>query len=451
MTAVITTSETNTDLVRAGAAPAQLFTRPNGGERAILIQLDNGVFHIEETLAELTALAETAGAVVLERLVSRRSTPDPRYFIGKGKMEELAARIRATGADLVLVNHELSPVQERNLEQAVGARVLDRTGLILDIFALRARSHEGKLQVELAQLRHLASRLVRGWTHLERQKGGIGLRGPGETQLELDRRMLGQRIKQLEKRLAKVRRQREQGRRARRKRELATVSLVGYTNAGKSALFNRLTVAHAYTADLLFATLDTTLRRIELPGSESAIIADTVGFIRELPHQLVAAFRSTLEEVAQADLLLHVIDTADPLREETIGEVERVLLDIGASDIPTLRVFNKLDLSGGSARLDRDETGQAVAVWVSAHTGEGIGLLRAAIAERIGVAQVHGRIRLAPTEGRLRARLYALGRVLDEQVSEQGVCELKVHLPQREWARLRYHGGPGVELWPSDH
>ncbi|HET8700609.1 MAG TPA: ribosome rescue GTPase HflX [Nitrococcus sp.] len=448
MTAVTTTSATNTDLVRAGAEPAQLFTRARGGERAILLHLDSG--GTEEAFAELTALAETAGAVVVDRLVSRRSTPDPRYFIGKGKVDELAVRVRETTADLILVNHDLSAVQERNLEQAVSARVLDRTGLILDIFALRARSHEGKLQVELAQLRHLATRLVRGWTHLERQKGGIGLRGPGETQLELDRRLLGQRIRQLEKRLVKVRRQREQGRQSRRKRELATISLVGYTNAGKSSLFNRLTSSAVYTADLLFATLDTTLRRIELPGSEPAIIADTVGFIRALPHQLVAAFRSTLEEVAQADLLLHVIDTADPLREETMNEVERVLGDIGASDIPTLRVFNKLDLNGGSARLERDGVGQAVAVWVSAATGEGMELLKAAIAERIGGTRIHGRIRLSPAEGRLRARLYALGRVLDEQVSEQGICELEVNLPQREWARLRRQQGADVKLWPPD-
>lgn len=451
MSAITTTSETNTDFVRAGTAPAQLFTRPDGGEQAILAQLDSGATPAEEALAELTALAESAGAVVLERLVSRRQAPDPRYFLGKGKVRELALRVHAREAGLVLVNHELSPAQERNLEQAIGARVLDRTGLILDIFALHARSHEGKLQVELAQLRHMASRLVRGWTHLERQKGGIGLRGPGETQLELDRRLLSQRIKQIEKRLAKVRRQREQGRQSRRKREIATVSLVGYTNAGKSALFNRLAVSDVYTADLLFATLDTTLRRVELPSSEPAIIADTVGFIRSLPHQLIAAFRSTLEEVAQADLLLHVIDTADPLRVETIREVERALADIGAADVPTLRIFNKLDLSGGAARLDRDGSGQAVAVWGSAQTGEGMELLRTAIAERLGIARAYGWVRLAPAEGRLRARLYALGRVLDEQVSEQGACELEVALPQQEWARLRRHEGPSVELWPLDH
>lgn len=437
--------------MQAGTAPARLFARPQGGEQAILIQLDNGAFDIEEGFAELTSLAETAGAMVVDRLVNRRSAPDPRYFIGKGKVEELTARIRETGADLILINHELSPAQERNLERAIGARVLDRTGLILDIFALRARSHEGKLQVELAQLRHIASRLVRGWSHLERQKGGIGLRGPGETQLELDRRLLGQRIKQLEKRLAKVRRQRHQGRQGRRKRELVTVSFVGYTNAGKSALFNRLTSSHVYTADLLFATLDTTLRRVELPGSEPAIVADTVGFIRALPHQLIAAFRSTLEEVAQADLLLHVIDTADPLRGERRVEVERVLSDIGAGELPVLLVFNKVDLSGGSARLERDETGRATAVWVSAQSGAGMELLRAAIAERIGLARVHGRIRLSPAEGRLRARLYALGRVLDEQVSEHGVCELEVDLPQREWARLRRQEKASLELWPSDH
>ncbi|MDN5848456.1 MAG: GTPase HflX [Nitrococcus sp.] len=416
-----------------------------------MIQLDSAGIETKAAFAELTGLAQAAGAVVVGRLGSRRSAPEPRYFIGKGKVSDLAARIRETGADLVLINHELSPAQERNLEQAVGVRVLDRTGLILDIFALRARSHEAKLQVELAQLRHIASRLVRGWSHLERQKGGIGLRGPGETQLELDRRLLGQRIKQIEKRLAKVHRQREQGRQSRRKRELATVSLVGYTNAGKSSLFNRLVASHAYSADLLFATLDTMLRRIELPRSEPAIIADTVGFIRALPHQLIAAFRSTLEEVVQSDLLLHVIDIADPLREATMHEVDRVLLDIGAGNVPTLCVFNKLDLNGGYPRLERDASGQTVAVWVSAHTGEGMELLRTAIAERIGVAHVHVRIRLSPAEGRLRARLYMLGQVIEEHIGEQGVCELEVHLPQREWARLRRHEGPNVELWPSDN
>ncbi|MDN5871977.1 MAG: GTPase HflX [Nitrococcus sp.] len=435
--------------MRAGTAPARLFTRPDGGERAILVQL--GGIDTDAAFAELTALAQAAGAMVVGRLGNRRWAPDARYFVGKGKVSDLAARIRDTGADLVLINHEISPVQERNLEQAVGVRVLDRTGLILDIFAQRARSHEAKLQVELAQLRHIASRLVRGWSHLERQKGGIGLRGPGETQLELDRRLLGQRIKQIEKRLAKVHRQREQGRQSRRKRELATISLVGYTNAGKSTLFNRLVASHAYTADLLFATLDTTLRRIELPRSQPAIVADTVGFIRALPHQLVAAFRSTLAEVAQSDLLLHVIDSADPLREATMHEVDRVLLDIGAGNIQTLWVFNKLDLNGGLPRLERDASGQAVAVWVSAHTGEGMELLRTAIAERIGGAHVHGRVRLSPAEGRLRARLYTLGQVLDEHIGEQGICELEVHLPQREWARLRRHEGPDVELWPPDH
>ncbi|WP_159299750.1 ribosome rescue GTPase HflX [Spiribacter sp. SSL99] len=425
-----------------------MFDRPGGGENAILVQVDDGVVDADEALREFEALAGSAGAVVVARQTGRRRRPDPRTYLGGGKVDELREAMQAHGADLVLINHDLSPVQERNLEHALQCRVLDRTGLILDIFAQRARSHEGKLQVELAQLRHLASRLVRGWSHLERQKGGIGLRGPGETQLELDRRMLGTRIRQLEKRLARVRQQRDQGRKARRQQDLPAVSLVGYTNAGKSTLFNRVAASGVYAADQLFATLDTTLRRIELPGGEAAVIADTVGFIRDLPPQLVAAFRSTLEEVVEAELLVHIIDAADPIREENAREVEAVLEALGADEVPQLRVYNKIDARGVAPRIDRDDDGRPVAVWLSAATGAGLDLFHAAIAERVSAEQARGLIRLSPAEGRLRARFYALGDVLDERITEQGAIELVVELPARALARLHRHEGLTAELIP---
>ncbi|KAF0281198.1 GTPase HflX [Spiribacter roseus] len=414
----------------------------------MLVQVDDGVVDADEALREFEALAGSAGAVVVARQTGRRRRPDPRTYLGGGKVDELREAMQAHGADLVLINHALSPVQERNLEHALQCRVLDRTGLILDIFAQRARSHEGKLQVELAQLRHLASRLVRGWSHLERQKGGIGLRGPGETQLELDRRMLGTRIRQLEKRLARVRQQRDQGRKARRQQDLPAVSLVGYTNAGKSTLFNRVVASGVYAADQLFATLDTTLRRIELPGGEAAVIADTVGFIRDLPPQLVAAFRSTLEEVVEAELLVHIIDAADPIREENAREVEAVLEALGADEVPQLRVYNKIDARGVAPRIDRDDDGRPVAVWLSAATGAGMDLFHAAIAERVSAEQARGLIRLSPAEGRLRARFYALGDVLDERITEQGAIELVVELPARALARLHRHEGLTAELIP---
>ncbi len=402
----------------------------------------------DEALREFEALARSAGAEVVARQTGRRRKPDPRTYLGGGKVDELREAMGEHGADLVLINHALSPVQERNLEHALQCRVLDRTGLILDIFAQRARSHEGKLQVELAQLRHLASRLVRGWSHLERQKGGIGLRGPGETQLELDRRMLGTRIRQLEKRLARVRQQRDQGRKARRQQDLPAVSLVGYTNAGKSTLFNRVAASGVYAADQLFATLDTTLRRIELPGGEAAVIADTVGFIRDLPPQLVAAFRSTLEEVVEAELLVHIIDAADPIREENAREVESVLEALGADEVPQLRVYNKIDARGVAPRIDRDAHGRPVAVWLSAATGAGLELFHAAIAERVSAEQARGVIRLSPAEGRLRARFYGLGDVLDERITESGAIELTVELPARALARLYRHEGLTAELIP---
>lgn len=412
------------------------------------MQVDDGVVDADDALREFEALAGSAGAVVVGRQTGRRRKPDPRTYLGGGKVDDLREAMQSHGADLVLINHALSPVQERNLEYALQCRVLDRTGLILDIFAQRARSHEGKLQVELAQLRHLASRLVRGWSHLERQKGGIGLRGPGETQLELDRRMLGTRIRQLEKRLARVRQQRDQGRKARRQQDLPAVSLVGYTNAGKSTLFNRVAASGVYAADQLFATLDTTLRRIELPGGEAAVIADTVGFIRDLPPQLVAAFRSTLEEVVEAELLVHIIDAADPIREENAREVESVLQALGADEVPELRVYNKIDAWGVAPRIDRDDDGRPVAVWLSAATGAGLDLLHAAIAERVSAEQARGLIRLSPAEGRLRARFYALGDVVEERITEQGAIELVVELPARALARLHRHEGLTAELIP---
>ncbi len=429
-------------------SPSQLFERPDAGERAVLVHVDDGLIDAEDAVQEAEALAESAGAEVVARQLGRRRKPDPKTYLGAGKVEELAELLRLHEADLVLVNHAISAVQERNLERALKCRVLDRTGLILDIFAQRARSHEGKLQVELAQLRHIASRLVRGWSHLERQKGGIGLRGPGETQLELDRRMLGTRIRQLEKKLARVRQQRDQGRQARRRRDLPAVSLVGYTNAGKSTLFNRVAESGVYAADQLFATLDTTLRRIELAGGEAAVIADTVGFIRDLPPQLVAAFRSTLEEVVEADLLLHVIDAADPGRDGNIAEVEAVLKALGADEVPQLRVYNKIDAHGTSARVDRDDAGRPVAVWVSAVTGEGIEALHEVIAECVSAEQARGVIELSPAEGRLRARFYALGDVLEEQFTDNGAIRLAVELPRRELERLYRHEGLAAELMP---
>lgn len=413
-----------------------MFERPEGGERAILVHLDITGIGAEEAVAEGVALAESAGAEVVASYIVNRKAPDPRFYLGSGKVEELAEVVRDREIDLVLINHSISPSQERNLERALHCRVLDRTTLILDIFAQRARSFEGKLQVELAQLRHISSRLVRGWTHLERQRGGIGLRGPGETQLELDRRMIGQRIHQLEKRLEKVQRHRQQGRQARRKRELPVVAFVGYTNAGKSTLFNRLTEAEVYAANQLFATLDTTLRRLDLPNDEPVILADTVGFISNLPHQLVAAFRSTLEEVAEADLLLHVIDAANEERDAHEREVESVLGQLGAAEVPVIKVYNKIDLLGRTAEVVRNDIGDVTEVWLSAVDGSGLDLLRQVLAERLGSTRVHGRIRLQPGQGRLRARFYELGRVLNEEIDDHGDSVLEIDLPRRDLERL---------------
>jgi GTP-binding protein HflX len=425
-----------------------MFERSKKGETALLIQPHAGGPPEEGQVEEFADLARSAGATVAHLMTARIDRPNPATLIGSGKLDEVKVAADASGADLVLVNHPLSPVQERNLEKALERRVVDRTGLILDIFAQRARSHEGKLQVELAQLRHMATRLVRGWTHLERQRGGaIGLRGPGETQLETDRRLLQKRVEQLQRRLGKVEVQRTQMRRARVRSELPRVALVGYTNAGKSTLFNALTGADAYAADLLFATLDPTIRRIALPGG-SIVLADTVGFVRDLPHELVAAFRSTLAEAREADLLLHVIDAADPLREERIAQVDEVLEEIGAGEIPQLLVYNKIDrIEGATARHDLPtdgghDGGHAHAtrerVWLSARDRDGLDLLRDALGARLGLRRVSGEVQLPPGAGRLRARLHELGAVLAERHDEEG-WTLSLDLAEADAARIVAH------------
>jgi len=358
-----------------------MLERHSGDERAVIVQLDFGEDAMADRLEEVCLLAESAGASVCAVVEGRRRSPDAATFAGKGKVQEISSEVAAHQAGLVIFNHALSPAQERNLERALQCRVIDRTSLILDIFAQRAQSSEGKLQVELAQLDHLATRLVRGWTHLERQKGGIGLRGPGETQLETDRRLLGKRVKLLRERLRRLEQQRTVQRRARSRSDVLTVSLVGYTNAGKSTLFNALTHADAYAANQLFATLDTTSRKLWLGEAGNIVISDTVGFIRDLPHELVAAFHATLEATSQADLLLHVVDSASPVREEQMAEVEKVLDEIGASDVPQLVVLNKLDLTGLPPAVERDEYGKITRVRLSAKRGDGLELLRHALAE----------------------------------------------------------------------
>lgn len=381
-------------------------------------------------LEEFAELARSAGATVVGTLNARLDRPNPRFYVGTGKAEELRAHKVALDADLILVNHALSPVQERNLERLTECRVVDRTGLILDIFAQRARSHDGKLQVELAQLKHMSTRLVRGWTHLERQRGGaIGLRGPGETQLEIDRRLLGERVKQLQKRLDKVEVQRSQARRSRERSALPVVAIVGYTNAGKSTLFNALTDAGVYAADQLFATLDPTLRRIDGLDCGPIVLADTVGFIRDLPHDLVAAFRSTLAEAREADLLLHVIDASDPERDTRVADVERVLAEIGAADLPQVLVYNKIDrLESSVARNETLDREGPLRAWVSARDGIGLDSLRDAIGQALVLDRVHQVLELPISSGRLRARLHALGIVASEKI-EDGVWQIEIDAP----------------------
>ncbi|RBP49340.1 ribosome rescue GTPase HflX [Arenicella xantha] len=412
---------------------AEAKAKPNA---LILYQRDSAQ-EDSEILEEIQLLAESAGAVVIDTITAFRRSPDPSTYIGKGKVAEISERIEPESIDLVILNHSVSPIQERNLEKELKVRVLDRTGLILDIFAQRATSHEGKLQVELAQLQHIATRLVRGWTHLERQKGGIGLRGPGETQLETDRRLIGHRIKALNKRLDTVSAQRQLRRKSRAKVPVPTVSLVGYTNAGKSSLFNRITDSDLYVQDQLFATLDTTMRRVELPEFGAAILSDTVGFIRDLPHSLVEAFHSTLEEVSNAHLLLHVVDVVSNHREECISEVNSVLSEIEASSIPTIMVYNKIDLSGTAPKIKRDPDGRVKAVWLSAHTGAGVDLLLTAIEEYLSVLHTRCRVTFAASEGRLRAALYEKHIVKQEVVADDGSFELELELSPADLGWLR--------------
>jgi GTP-binding protein HflX len=414
-----------------------LFERPDAGESAIVVHVTFKQFGRSPDLDEFLELVTSAGASAIETVTATRDRPDPRYFIGTGKADTLKALVRDSHADVVLVNHELSPAQERNLEGLLECRVIDRTRLILDIFAQRARSFEGKLQVELAQLKHLSTRLVRGWTHLERQKGGIGLRGPGETQLESDRRMLGLRIKQINTKLSRVRTQRQQSARSRKRALLSTVSIVGYTNAGKSTLFNHLTGSEVFAADQLFATLDTTLRRFDVTGEHPALLSDTVGFIRDLPPELIAAFQATLEETADAALLLHVVDSNSSEANDNISEVHRVLERLGAHETPMVEVFNKIDLHPDMApHVERGPDGQVTRVWMSAATGAGTHLLLEAIAERLNVTKVQRRIILPPQAGRLRAKLFALGAVVDESVLESGDWAIEITLAETRWETL---------------
>lgn len=437
-----------------------MFERFEAGERALLVHAETGARDFDAR-SEFELLAKAAGASAIVSVVGRIRKPDPKTMLGSGKVSGIAELVKQAGIDLVIFNCPLSPTQERNIEKIMQCRVLDRAGLILDIFAQRAQSFEGKLQVELAQLKHLSTRLVRGWTHLERQKGGIGMRGPGESQLETDRRLLGERIKMLTRRLAKIEKQRDLRRSRRTKRDVPTAALVGYTNAGKSTLFNRLTKSTVFAADQLFATLDPTLRQLKLAPGGEIVLADTVGFVRDLPHELVAAFRATLEETRDADILLHVVDASDPEMNERIDSVNEVLTELGADGIPQLMVYNKIDrLQGGSSdsggsdsrgsdsrgsdepkqpQTDRNSAGEAQAIWLSAYSGAGCLQLEEALAERLSIDEVSGWLDLEPHEARLRARLFELGAIESETLDDEGHWHLHIRLSKPRYEQFVAH------------
>lgn len=421
------------------------------GERTLLVYVELPANrHIHNGMDEFSELANSSGLDVVQTLKVTLNNANSKYFIGSGKVDELAELVKELELDLVIFSAELFPSQERNLEKHLECQVMDRTGLILDIFSLRARSFEGKLQVELAQLRHLSTRLVRGWTHLERQKGGIGLRGPGETQLETDKRLIAVRIKNITKRLEKVHKQRDLGRKSRVKNELPMIALAGYTNAGKSTLFNYLTKAEVFADDKLFATLDATIRRVILPASGEAVIADTVGFIQNLPHDLVAAFKSTLEETRQANVLLHVVDASDEYNREKIGQVEEIIFDIDAEKVPNILVMNKIDcLEDFEPRIDRDENGRIFRVWISAYTGAGIDLLYRALAEQLSGMMTHAKIQLDVTSAYIRSEIHNIGHIHAEKVDDFGQWVLEINVTRHYLSKLLSLKGVTL-LWEQE-
>jgi len=433
-----------------------LFDRHSGGENAVLVHIELPDSHNKEDKDEFVDLVVSAGLSIKAMVGGSRQRPDARYFIGTGKADEIKQIVEDQQADVVLFNHRLSPAQERNIEELVCCRVIDRTGLILDIFAQRAQTHEGKLQVELAQLRHLSTRLVRGWTHLERQKGGIGLRGPGETQLETDRRLLGDRIKNIRKRLNKVEKQREQSRRARKRGNIQTVALVGYTNAGKSTIFNRLTDAKVYAADQLFATLDPTHRQVEIVPGQRVILSDTVGFIRHLPHDLVAAFKATLQESRQADVLLHIIDASDIRKEDNIEEVYKVLESIGAGEVPVIEVYNKIDLIetlnpkieavvDGVAMSNKGYNDVVGRVWCSGKSGDGLQLVLQTISQQLEIEWLDLNLLILPQDLDIRSELYDLHVITEESVTENGAIDLQIKIDAADWRRLNRQSDKRLE------